>query len=366
MNIWRFPRPALFLDSIETAVRDGSNVIVRFASSAPAGLERELRQRLHSLRLWTSLDASDLVDDPVRFLRERVCPDVSSLRAGTMSELADTDEFQGRLLWVEKVRRLDWACWADALAAYADACRRVEVISRTLFVVVLSGSAVAGGVPEELTLVRRDFRNVLDSLEMFMFALWQVPERVEAREHRALMAHVVAQVAGWDWLLAEQLLSVSLEETLNPEEVLRGYAERRGWTRTTARRWENGTVDGPGDQPFVHSALLCVSGEKKLVRRRVWAAQAAVVLPLVDERRVGLVHRWRRYLSLPVTTERGQLVHDALDLEIGQVARNLIAGEAPRRVRDYARWLVDVRNRLAHLEPLEPDDALNRILLSDL
>ena len=283
-----------------------------------------------------------------------------------MSELADTDEFQGRLLWVENVCRPDWARWADALASYADACRRIRVIDRTLFVVVLSGNTVAEDVPEEITLVRRDFRNVLDSLEMFTFALWQVPERIAAREHRALMAHTVAQVAGWDWLLAKQLLSVSLEETLGPENLLRGYAEQRGWTQRTARRWESGTVDGPGDQPFVHSALLCISGEMKLVNRRVWAAQAAVVLPLVDERRVGLVHRWRRHLSLPVKTERGELVHDALDLEIIQVARNLIGAGAPPRVRSHAWWLVDIRNRLAHLEPLEPVDALSGLLLSDV
>ena len=366
MTIWAFPKPAAFLDSIETSVRDGSNVIVRFASCVPAGLARELRERISSLWEWTSLDASNLVDDPVTFLRERVCPDVSSLRARTMSELADTEEFQGRLLWIERVRQSDWARWADTLAAYADACRRVEVISRSLFVVVLSGSVVAEDVPEELTLVRRDFRNVLDSLEMFMFASWQIPEHIEAREHRALMAHTVAQVAGWDWLLAKKLLAVSLEEAMHPEGLLRAYAGERGWTRSTARCWESATVDGPDDHPVVHSALLGISGETKLVSRRVWAAQAAVVLPLVEQRRVGLVRRWRRHLSLPVQTDRGELVYDALDLEIGQVARNLVGGGAPPRVRNYARWLKEVRNRLAHIEPLDAVDALNCALLSDV
>lgn len=359
VDIWSLPRPASFVDDIENAIRDGSNVIVRFPCSVPAGLARELRGRLQSVcGTWTSIDASCGASDPVALLRERLCPDVTALRARGMAEMADTASFQGRLLWIENIDRSDWAQWAAALAAYADACRSVDLIDRTLFIVVLSGEVVAEHTPEEVALVRRDFRNVVDTTELFMFALCKLPDSIESLEHRALVAHTVSQVARWDCLLAEQLLSGSFDEVLRPDDALRDYAFRRGWTSDTSRCWENGTMDGPDDRPTVHSALLAVSGELRPVFRRIWAGQAAVLLPLVEERRIRLIPHCCRYLEPPIDSRPGQQVHDLLDLEVGPLASHLDHTDAPQGLKEHVQWLREVRNHLAHMEPLEPDEAL--------
>lgn len=359
MNIWSFPRPASFVDDIENAIRDGSNVIVRFPCSVPGGLQRELRERLKwDCGIWTAIDASCTASDPIALLRERLCPNVTALRARGMAELADTASFQGRLLWIEKIGRSNWPQWAAALAAYADACRSVDPISRTLFIVVLSGGVVAEDTPEEVALVRRDFRNVVDTTELYMFTLCKLPDSIKRLEHRALIAHTVSQVARWDCLLAEHLLSAYLDEALSLEDALRDYACGRGWTSDTSRSWENGTVDGPDDWPIVHSALLAISGESRSVLQRIWAGQAAVLLPLVEERRIELLPRCRRYLKLPVKDHGGRLVHDLLDLEVGPLTLHLDRTDAPQGLKKQVRWLRDVRNNLAHMEPLQPDEAL--------
>jgi len=363
VNIWSFPRPSAFLDDVEESIRDGYNVVVRFPCSIPTGFEQELRLRLSSdCGSWTSIDAAAATSDPVTALRERVCPDVTALRAGSMAELAHTASFQDRLLWIEGISRSQWAQWSASLAAYADACRSVELKDRTLFVAVLSGAAVAEAFPDEMALVRRDFRNVVDTLDLFMFALCRIPIAIERLEHRALMAHTVSQVARWDCQLAELLLSASLDEALKPHDALREYAHSRGWTSDTSRSWEHGTVDGPSERPIVHSALLAVSGDSRSLRQRLWAAQASVLLPLVDELRVGLIPDCRRYLALPVETERGKFVYDPFDLEIGQLSRCLDGAHAPPRMTQHVRWLRDVRNKLAHLEPLDPQDILDPLL----
>lgn len=275
-----------------------------------------------------------------------------------MAELADTASFQGRLLWIEKIGRADWAQWAAVLVTYADACRSIDLIDRTLFIVVLSGGVVAEDIPEEVALVRRDFRNVVDTTELFMFALCKLQDRIERLEHRALVAHTVSQVARWDCQLAEQLLSVSVDEVLSPGDTLRDYACRRGWTSNTSRRWESGTVDGPEDRPAVHSALLIVSGELRSVAQRIWAGQAAVLLPLVEERRIGLIPRCCRYLKLPIEDRDGQWVHDPLDLEVGPLAWHLDYTDAPQGLKTQIKFLRHVRNNLAHMKPLHPDEAL--------
>ena len=365
MTIWKLPRPSSFVDNIEFDIREGSSVIARFPSSVPSGLENELRERLHSLWEWTTIDASVAGPDPVAFLRHRICPEVSARRVRSMADLAHTPSFQGSVLCIENIDRSDWAQWASALVAYADASRNVDLVSRTLLIVVLSGDVVAEKCPNEVALVRRDFRDVVDVLELFMFALWRAPISIETPEQRALLAHTISQVARWDCLLAEQLLSLPLDEALSPEDALLSYAQHSGWTSSTSRCWENGTIDGPADRPVVHSALLSVSGESRSIRQRIWTAQAAVLLPLVEERRVRIISHCRRYLRLPLQTERGQLIRDPLDLEVGLLAWCLERTNTPQAVKRQVRWLRDARNKLAHMEPLEPAEALHATLLSD-
>ena len=320
---------------------------------------------MQSIFEWTPIDAPRAGSEPLAFLRQQVCPDVSAFEVGSVAELAITASFQGRLVWVEKIDHGVWPDWSTVLRAYSDACRNVDLLNRTVFIVLLSGEAVAGDVPEEVALVCCDFRGVMDTLDLFVFALWKTPMSIKCREHRALLAHTVAQVAQWDSLLAEQLLALPLNEALSPESTLQQYARDRGWTTETPRCWEMGTVDGPGERPTVHSALLEVCGASRLVRQRVWAAQAAVLLPLVEERRVGLVVRYGRYLKLPIETEDGRRVDDPLDLDVGQLAWYLDRTGKPQVLRKQVRRLRHVRNKLAHMEPLGSEQALHRMLVVD-
>lgn len=358
MNIWTLPRPASFVEGIENAIRDGSNVVIRFPCSMPRGLEGELRGRLYPVyNAWTSIDAS-AASDPVVFLRERLCPDLAAHRARGMADLADVAAFQGRLLWIEKIGRCNWAQWAAALAAYADACRSVDLLDRTLFIVVLSGATVEESVPEEVALVRRDFRNVVDTLDLFVFALFRLSGRIEHPERRSLVAQTVSQVAQWDCQLAERLLVTPIE-ALSPDSALRDYARRQGWTPDTTRCWENGTVDGPANRPILHSAILTVSNDSASVSQRIWAGQSAVLLPLVEERRVAVIPRCRRYLQLPIETQPGEWVGDLRKIEIGSLAWHLERTNAPRGLKRQVHFLRRVRNKLAHMETLRPEDALN-------
>ncbi len=365
MDFWSLPGPSAFLDDVEGAVRDGVNVVARFPGGVPSGLERDLRERLHSVFDWTSIDAARSRLAPVGVLREQVCPDVSSFEIGNVGELAVLESFQGRLLWLENIHITTWPHWAEALRVYSDACRNVDLLSRSVFVVVLSGEAAANEIPREVALVCRDFRDNVDTSDLLAFALWKARSSVACREHRLLLAHTVAQIAQWDSLLAEELLALPLLDALDPGRLLKRYAERRGWTAETSRTWEAGTVDGPAQQPIVHSALLEVSGSSRVVQQRLWAAQTAVLLPLVEQRRVGLVERQGRYIRVPIESGGGQQIVDPLDLGLGKLAWHLDRDEVPQRLRARTQRLHRVRNKLAHLEPLTPEQALHPMLLVD-
>lgn len=328
-------------------------------------MEWELKERLLSIFEWTRVDAACTDLDPLALLRQQICTDTEASDVGSIAVLAVTTSFQGRLIWVESIERGAWSEWSIILRAYSDASRNVDLLNRTVFIVLLSGEVVADEAPEEVALVYCDYRGVVDTLDLFAFALWRTLPSVHCREHRALLAHTVAQVAQWDSALAEQLLGLPLNEALNPADILRQYAQDRGWTAETPRCWEMGTVDGPAERPTVHSALLEVSGASRLVRQRVWAAQAAVLLPLVEERRVGLVTRYGRYLNLPIEAEDGRRIDDPFDLDVGQLAWYLDRAGKPQVLRKQLRRLRHVRNKLAHMEPLVPEQALHRMLVVD-
>lgn len=356
MMFWGLRGPSLFVDGIEDAVRNGLNVVTRFPSDSPPGLERELRERMQSVLDWTTVDACHGDTDPVENLRLQICPEYSRARASNMNELADAASFQGRLIWIDNIERRDWGRWADALFAYAEACRNVDLLSRTLFLVVLSGETAAEHVPDEVALVCRDYRGVVDYLDLFVFALWNASASIHDPKHRALLAHTVAHVAQWDYFLAELLLSAETQEALYPVRALCDYARCREWTAETPKRWDQGTVDG-GDEAIVHSALLAISGDLRQVRQRIWAGQAGVLLPLIEERRVSLVPECRRYLDLPVEIE-GLLISDPFDIEVGQLARLIGRNpHAPPIIRKQVRQLRDARNKLAHMEPLDSSHA---------
>ena len=340
---WDLPGPASYVDAIEDALRNGASVILRFPLQPPQGLARVLRGRLDSLLQWTALDGSAADEDLVGFLRREICPDGGAFESATMAAPASDAGFQGRLVWVEPVSPEVWPAWSAPLRAYSDASRDIDLDRRTLFVLVLTGETVGMAPIEEAALVCYDFRGVVDTLDLFVHALREMPRGRMARQHRALLAQVIASLGQWDIALADHLLGASADEILEPAALLETFAHGLGWHSGTPRRWECGTVDGESNQPVVHSALLEVSGESREVARRLWAAQAGILLPLVEERRVALVREHRRRIRLPVETEEGP-VTDPFDLSVGQLAWLLDRSGEPWRLRKEIVRLRRVRN----------------------
>ena len=174
MDIWSLPGPSLFVDDIEDAVRDGASVIARFPSEVSqrtgTGVEGAfaLAFRMDFHRCVAGRLGSAYISAPADMSGCQCC-----LKLASITELAVTDSFQGRLVWIEKIDSGMWPDWSRFLRAYSDACRNVDILNRTVFIVLLSGEPVTGDVPEEVALVRCDFRGAVDTLDLFIFALRQ-------------------------------------------------------------------------------------------------------------------------------------------------------------------------------------------------
>ena len=118
-------------------------------------------------------------------------------------------------------------------------------------------------------------------------------------------------------------------------------------------------VDRTGESSAVmHAALLALHDPMKELDRRIWSGQVATLLPYIEERRRQILNEVRPLLRMPIKFPDGQVIHEIFDLEIGQIYRQV--SQNGLRISPTTRTelyrLTEMRNRLAHLQLLQPED----------
>ena len=170
-------------------------------------------------------------------------------------------------------------------------------------VCIVTDSRCAEACGEEKRLRRRlwdDFVTGLDAR-----ALVQRHARREGRSpaHIELRSAIVAELAGEDLAIAERL----------------------------AREPLGRVVEGSEHQ-----------------RERVWAAQVAILFPLIERERQRLLDSYRNLWRLPHLRPDGSQVSSRERLEIGDLAKQLASIQSLQDEHKRAEWLRRVRNALAH------------------
>ena len=354
MNLWTLPGPARFLLRVERALRDGANVVVRFPVATPSGFGERMRALL--TESWRcTVFRPEAASPPFQSLRERFAPHLPHEWNPTLLDLCEQEDFRGRLIWLDGVGRMDREdcfAWKKLLADYAQASRSVPEFERTLFVAVLEGAPPTDAPPQDIALKCFDWRGVIDETDLFLAAHERLHSRDAGPVMRSLLATTVARVASWDPDTAERLLDEGCEAILDPLSLLQSVAREKGWTSDTNACWELGTASGNG---VSHAALASLEDPQRDLRRRLWSAQASVLLPSIDTWRWNLLLQHRALLAEHL--EREGSPTDALDLDIGEltgmVQRSGFDPDVRRDVRRMNRW----RNELAHLRPLSANAA---------
>lgn len=366
-SFWGLPGPSRFLETVAEDLHEGSSVVLRFGSRTPAGFADHLEQQTKWATKWTTLDVS-AEQTPLSAVHRAVAPEAPARDFRTPQQLVLDERFQNRVFWIDGLTPTNWAAWRRFLPGFAHASRNAKATAQPpAFLLPLSGSGFGISSPREPSISSREFRDVVDRDDLYVLALQSRQARRRRRVIRALLAHAVAQVAQWDHVLAEVLLEGGPEAALQPRPALARYAEERGWTADTPELWEAGTLDGPLERPVVHSALLLAQGNDRALNRRLWAAQAAVLMPLLEERRLELVNRHRHHFSkLPLETELG-LIETPEDMEFGALVLYLSRyRERGRELLGPVHRLRKFRNKLAHLQPLSYTEATHATLLNPL
>ena len=354
MNLWTLPGPARFVRQAEHSLRDGANVVVRFPVATPSGFGEQLRTQLQESWRCTVFHPAP-TGSPFRSIRERFAPNLPNEWNPTLLDLGEHEDFRGRLIWLDGMGRMDaehCSAWKKFLVDYAQASRSVPEFDRTLFVAVLEGEPPADPPPEDVTLKCFDWRGVIDETDLLLAAHERLRSRDAEPVMRSLLAMTVARVASWDPDVAERLLDEGCDAILDPLSLLQSVAKEKGWTSNTDACWELGTASGDG---VSHAALASLEDPPRDLRRRLWSAQASVLLPSIDSWRWNLLLDHRALLAELLEREGSPM--DALDLDVGEltgmIQRPGFDPEVRRDVRQMNRW----RNELAHLRPLSANDA---------
>jgi hypothetical protein len=194
------------------------------------------------------------------------------------------------------------------------------------------------------------------------------PAVAESRIVGDVKTETIVEIARWDLELAETMAKSwsgdpqDLGSFLNAQNLparINDIAEQCGPRPSEAilDLWDCSLVDGWHDicSPSAHA----LTAEPKRIDRLVWAAQARVLLPWIEERREVLHERvkalmGRNRFQAALTDLFDEPPNTAGPIEIGPLRRivELRLGGTDITVRSAARRLNNARNHLAHLEPL--------------
>jgi hypothetical protein len=359
---WTLPGPASFLREIDFALCKGKSIVLQIPKGGPRDVEVAVRSAPRDAWRWLTVDAAGGIPPLIQV--RRVLADCGfETTAHDVRELVFTPGFDGWALWIDSVTRDSWLEWRSFLSEFEAASRERDEIARSVLVLCLRGWSTDPPPRNDVALQSMPWRGRVGEFDALLHCASRLADSRHSPARRRLLAQCAARVALWDTDLADRLLAGPPRTIVEPWDTLRSFAVERGWGAESCRAWCDGTEQEFDGSVEEHSAFLVGLGSLEKVQRRLWSAQAAVLLPILEERRQALIPRVVRYLRPPFTTITGEIVSNVCDLEIGQISYFLNRDGGEAGLRRIFRELRDVRNALAHLEPVPAIQALSQAIL---
>lgn len=359
---WQLPGPQRFVSQITRALREGKNVIITVPEHSPSGLSYAIHETLSDGAgwFWHTLNIVDVKQEmPAEILCSRFVPAISPDAILNAHTLSKEESFTGKIIWLAGMTPNAWPAWKEFIADYAHACRARSLLDRTLFCIPLIGElALNPPIVDDICLSHHRWHGVVDSLDMLLFtsSLFQCRQMPILQKRLAIA--VVTSLALWDPVVSERLGNEDIERILHPLPLLQEIAKERRWPpeklAPSSRLWHKGIAETIDGNRKIHSAALAWDDSAREIAQRIWSAEVGVMLPFVEEKRQEILAQFAGILRVPITTRFGEIINDLRDLEIGHIETQLANNGA---IVDYTflqliRRLREIRNALAHLEPL--------------
>lgn len=358
------PGPASFIDDALRQIRDGVSVAVATPLFVPTGLEDTFVETLAYDRWNVHRVTVDSAEDPLKWLTERLYIEPEQWVGWSVERMFGRLSPQ-HVVVIDGVTNSNWDAWRVFLRDFEVASRQRASDERAVLLVFVRGVPrrrlqATGGALSVCV-----WSGVFGELDTLIYVDQRLRRSRKPARHHKLMVRQIAALALWDLDLADFLVDQPERDMFDAQAILR--AGRSALGRDGApmgASWEAGGVDSVDGVEFSHPFVLVDQSDPGgELRRRMWAAQAAELLPLIEMRRRELAHGLERHVQCPFWTDDGKRQIRSLDeLEIGSLAYVTQTHKIRGELRDRAEWLARCRNTLAHLGLLDGGDALSSTL----
>lgn len=364
MDRWSLPGPRGFIADVVNGLREGASVVIGASRPAHAALALALEDRIaDEWRITGPITPSGL--EPLDELYAGLgINDDPSTRRSTASLIKNIES--KRVVIITPVGVSQWQVWQRLLDDYANASRLVPVMDRSLLLLITAG-VPRGRFPGRLpTLMPLWWDGVVGEADVFSYVIQSLRQRrVRIDAHAKLVARIITRLALWDFDLVDGLLELEPHQLFDPTAAVRAAASNMPGTQEAGTCWEDGGSAEFDGETLKHAVSLVRGGDPGgELKMRLWAAQASELLPALEICRRQLATRMRAaHFRLPVDLN-GERIHDLLDVEIGPLLhlarRHRLPPDIVRKAEKFSR----LRNKLAHLDPLNADEALDPEVLS--
>lgn len=353
------PGPAGFIGSAIERLRDGVSVVVAAPYRGASGLEDAICNALDNDRWRVQRITAEPTEDPLRWVTEQLYMEPDQWLTWNVEKLCQGLS-RGQVIAVQGVDRTDWEAWRTFLREFEVASRQRPSDERPMFLVVLRGVArkhlqLSGAALEVMI-----WSGVVGELDSIIYVDQRLRSLRKAPKHHKLIVRQIVALSLWDLQLADFLMTQPESSIFDVNVVLNASTSYLGKAlMPISAEWEEGGSNEYDGERMLHPWILFAAGDpdKELVRR-LWTAQAAELLPLIELRRRGLLKGLERDLKCPFMLN-DRLVNSLHELEIGALAHVARKNGLKGDLRDRTELLADCRNKLAHLSLLSSADALD-------
>lgn len=360
-EFWQLPGPSGYVTKIHHDLADNHNVIAQLTSNIPEGLLYELQVAVEQSGLaWRRLYEPASTTTPASWLATQIGEKLKP--TATAADFYGLPSIEGATFVIDDLPNDDVVleAWNQFLLQYTQTARAGNNMQSPRFL-ILWPPLNSKPISTDVRLKLYPWDDCLDSVDIHLYAALFARKSRHSHFYRKLMTALACTLSGGDPILCRDLCGHSLQELIEPLDLLQSYAEERGWASSTPLSVDNGTLIWIDSVKKEHPALIAIKGRTKEILTLVWSAQLSVLMGLLEERRYEIVEKMANRLHIPVNQDSRYMIHDISDMEIGTVCYQLLnhTSHVPRAIIEQVKKLRWIRNELAHRRPLSADYLLS-------
>ena len=356
---FELPGPSSFIGRLIKELRRGCNIVLAIPSHFPEGLSRALSERIKA-----ELDVRpDFIEgsapDPLKALYSHATTVLEDGQIRTIRGLTELSRFKQRIFFIENLQNKSWDAWMRFLEEYAHESRALGDLERSSLVVLID-SKLLGALPRaDVLLSVHSWHKVVERFDIELHAYLKVRYKSWSQLRKDLAVAICAEMSMWDLGVCDWLLRKPFETLLDPAPLMIEIGHQRGWNDLDVEDkdllWREGVRQRFDGMSVVHPVFAAVHKNKDCIRHLLWKAELRILFPYIEMLRQKILKKYRRFIRLPHEGHDGRRVTNLLDMEITNIEyqwRQVVG--IPPEIRRLITVMLEVRNNLAHLEPVKP------------